>query len=333
MPTNWPPYLVSGARPPANEYDADIIILALNRFDDTLEAVESALSQLGSSFHVLVLDQGSDPSVRSRFATAFHGMVNLSYFATGQNLGVAGGRNLLTSLGHGRIIIGLDNDAQFSNPFVVANAIRKFDESGDLGALAFRILARDGAHLDLCSWGYPTELICRAESQFNTVTFVGAAHAIRRAAWHGAGGYDADLFFTWEEFDFCLRAISLGWIIRYDGSLSAIHKVSPEARVSWDERRTRFFVRNRLIIARKWNAPWAVLIPRICAYIIQGIQDHRLVSTTQGIIEAIRLDRSRPRVRMPPEMRDYLFHNDRKHRGSVLHQIWQALHAERRADA
>ena len=30
-------------------------------------------------------------------------------------------------------------------------------------------------------------------------------------AWQQAGGYDPKLFFCWEEFDFCLRAIALGW--------------------------------------------------------------------------------------------------------------------------
>jgi GT2 family glycosyltransferase len=333
MHTNAPTHLASGSLPPTYIYNVDIIILALNRFEDTLEAVESALSQLGASFHVLVLDQGSEPLIRSKFAAAFRGMANLSYFVTSTNLGVAGGRNLLTSFGNGRIIIGLDSDAEFTNPFVVADVVRKFDETEDLGALAFKILARDGLHLDLSSWGYPVQLIHRAESQFNTVTFVGAAHAIRRTTWTDAGGYDPDLFFTWEEFDFCLRAISLGWIVRYDGSISAIHKISPEARVSWSARRTRYFVRNRLIIARKWNASWAVLLPRISAYLYHGIRDHRFISTLQGIIEAIQLDRSRPKTIMPPEMREYLFHNDEKHRGSLLRQIIQALQTGARADA
>jgi GT2 family glycosyltransferase len=325
MHTNRSQNLVSGSLPPSNDYDADVIILALNRFDETLEAVESALSQLGSSVHVLVLDQGSDPLIQSKFAAAFREMANLSFFVTNQNLGVAGGRNLLSSLGNGRIIIGLDNDAEFGNPFVVANAVRKFAESGDLGALAFKILARDRVNLDLCSWGYPPGLIQRAEDQFDTVTFVGAAHAIRRTAWTSAGGYDSDLFFTWEEFDFCLRAISLGWIVRYDGSLTAIHKVSPEARVPWNTHRTRFFVRNRLLIARKWSAPWAALVPRIGAYILRGVRDHRLVSTIQGIIEAAQLDRSRPKAVMPPEMRNYLFLNDGRYRNSLLRQIGRVL--------
>ncbi len=46
------------------------------------------------------------------------------------------------------------------------------------------------------------------------------------AAWEQAGGYDAKLFFCWEEFDFCLRAIALGWRIRYRGDIVIRHKVS-----------------------------------------------------------------------------------------------------------
>src|ERR1700722_4859279 len=48
---------IVGRRPPIDAYDADIIILSLNRLAETIEAVQSALAQRGISFHVTVLDQ------------------------------------------------------------------------------------------------------------------------------------------------------------------------------------------------------------------------------------------------------------------------------------
>ena len=105
----------------------------------------------------------------------------------------------------------------------------------------------------MSSWGYPTSLLPRAGESFDTVTFVGAGHAIRRAAWDG---YDEALFFCWEEFDFCLRAIERGWRIRYRGDIAVRHKVSPEQRVAWSGTRWFHFVRNRLYIERKWGAGW-----------------------------------------------------------------------------
>ena len=107
---------------------------------------------------------------------------------------------------------------------------------------------RPGATRPAC-WPAP-------EESFDAVTFVGAGHAIRRAAWDDAGGYDAQLFFCWEEFDFCLRAIARGWRIRYRGDIVIRHKVSGERRVAWSGDRWFYYVRNRLYIERKLGRTW-----------------------------------------------------------------------------
>src|SRR5271156_6351976 len=121
------PALKLGRYPPSTAYDADIIILTRNRLSDTIEAVDSALAQQNLRFHVCLLDQGSDASVQIQFFDAFKNHRNFGYFGVAGNLGVAGGRNFLSSLGNGRIIIGLDNDAVFANALVAAGAVRSFE--------------------------------------------------------------------------------------------------------------------------------------------------------------------------------------------------------------
>ena len=317
---------------PAGPYDADIIILALNRFSETLEAVASARCQRGAACHVWVLDQGSAPELRAGFAATFQGLDNLSFYLAERNLGVGGGRNFLSGLGHGRIIVALDNDAVFADADVVAGALAGFGRTPALGATGFRIMARDGVSFDRFSWGYPERLLARGRETFQTVTFVGAGHAIRRAAWNDAGGYDPALFFTWEEYDFCLRAIARGWLINYDGSLAVIHKVAPEARISWSAERTRYFVRNRLLIARRWNASWIALLPRSLGYLIRGARERRLLPTLAGIIGAVRDDAGQARQTMNATMRAYLSRHDARHRGSLLarlrHEVWRQMVAE-----
>jgi len=262
--------LVAGNQPPAGAYDADIIILSLNRPAETQAAVHSALAQQGGMFHIIVLDQGSDPQAVTALSRCFSKATNFSLYATEINLGVAAGRNLATSLGHGRIIVALDNDAVFKGKMVVARALDRFRQKPDLGALGFNVLSADGVRPDRFSWGYPARLIARFKEFFDTTTFVGAGHAIRRLTWNMAGGYDPGFFFTWEEYDFCLAAIALNWRICYDGSLEVIHNVSPHARIAWSAARMTYFVRNRLIIGRKWGASWIALAPRIAGYLVKG---------------------------------------------------------------
>lgn len=309
------PRLIAGHRPTPDAYDADIIILALNRLAETTEAIKSALAQRGLACHVTVLDQGSEPEILEALARTFAKARNFALYTTPKNLGVAGGRNLATSLGHGQIILALDNDATFSHEWIAARAWRAFRYKPALGALGFAILAADGLTPDKSSWGYPSRLLARFKERFETTTFVGAGHAIRRVTWVAAGGYDPAFFFTWEEYDFCLKAIALNWRIEYDGALTVLHKVSPGARIGWDAARMTHFVRNRLIIGRKWGASWLGLTPRILGYLVKALRNGCFPAALEGIAAAFRADPPQRR-KMSPAMRHYLYLNETRHRGS-----------------
>ena len=303
-------YVVTDA--PEGRYDADILILSLDRAEETVAAIASALAQTGASRHVIVVDQGSSPAALARITAVVAGRADATLVSAGRNLGVAGGRNL-ASLGHGRVLVALDNDAEFEDATTVARAVAALDVAPALAAIGFRIVVDATGADDLSSWGYPLALLPRAAMRFETTTFVGAGHAIRRAAWDAAGGYDHALFFCWEELDFCLRAVALGWRVVYRGDLVVRHKVSPEHRVAWSGERWFYFVRNRIYIARKWDAGWGGLLPRIMAYALKGARNRMLWQTLRAVVAAGRMQMT-PRP-MPAPMRVYLADHDAAHRG------------------
>jgi GT2 family glycosyltransferase len=319
--------LVAGApAPPDRDYDVDIVILALERAEETLAAIASASRQTGVSLHVVVLDQGSCPRTLQRLAEAVEGRRDVTLLAAACNLGVAGGRNLITGVGHGRVIVALDNDAEFADPSTVARMVAALDAEPRLGAVGCRIVRyADGAD-DLSSWGYPAALLPCAGECFDAVTYVGAGHAILRKVWEQAGGYDSRLFFCWEEFDFCLRAIALGWRIRYRGDIVIRHKVCTEQRVGWSAERWFFFVRNRIYIERKLGRGWLGLVPRIAGYLLKGIRNFRTAQTVRAVLAAAAMSpRSRRSQRglrtMPAAARSYLIRNDRAQRGSPARRL------------
>jgi len=299
--------------PPVGDYDADVLILALDRVEETVAAIASALAQTGVSRHVVVVDQGSCPAALARIAAAVAGRADVTLASAGGNLGVAAGRNLAASLGHGRVVVALDNDAEFADATTLARAVAVLDAAPELGAIGFRIVLHASGADDLSSWGYPLALLPRAGEVFDAATFVGAGHAIRRAAWEVAGGYDPLLFFCWEELDFCLRAVAAGWRVQYRGDLVVRHKVSAERRMTWSGERWYYSVRNRIYIARKWNAGWVELLPRIAAYFVKGLRNRLLWQTLRGVAVAARMPVA-PRP-MPAAMRRYLAQHDRAHRG------------------
>jgi GT2 family glycosyltransferase len=314
--------LVAGAAfPPDGYYDADIIILALDRVQETMAAILSACDQTHASTHIFVLDQGSRPEALAALAAVVGNRPNVTLLAVDENLGVAGGRNLITALGHGHIVVALDNDAEFAAADTVACMLAALDAEPRLAAIGCRIVRHaDGAD-DLSSWGYPAALLPCAGESFDAVTYVGAGHAIRRIAWQQAGGYDSRLFFCWEEFDFCLRAIALGWGIRYRGDIVIRHRVAPEQRVGWHAARWFYFVRNRLYIERKLGHGWVALAPRVAGYLLKGARNRRPIETLRAILAATDMaPRSRSRS-MSQAGTLYLSRNDRAHRGSLLRRL------------
>ena len=225
------------------------------------------------------------------------GRDDVSLVALGRNHGVAGGRNRGTALGHGRVIVGLDNDAVFATPNTLARLVAAVDVEADIGAVGCRILQFATGDDDLSSWGYARHLLPHAGEKFDTATFVGAGHAIRRAAWDEAGGYDEALFFCWEELDFCTRARARGWRVRYRGDIVVRHKVSPEHRVAWSGVRWFYFVRNRLYIGRKYGANWVELLPRLVVYLVRACRDGALRQAVRGAAAAVNLSRGSGRGR------------------------------------
>jgi GT2 family glycosyltransferase len=283
--------------PPAGSYDADVVILSLDRAEDTAAAIHSALAQTGVTRHVFVVDQGSRPENLEALAAAIAGHRDASLVALGCNYGVAGGRNRGTALGHGRVIVGLDNDAEFDTPDTLARLIAALDAEPTIAAIGCRIVRDATGDDDRSSWGYARRLLRHAGANFDATTFVGAGHAIRRAAWDDAGPYDEALFFCWEELDFCARARARGWRVRYRGDIVIRHKVSAEQRVAWSGVRWFYFVRNRLYVGRKLGASWVGLLPRLGIYLVRALRDGALRQALRAVPAAINLSRGSGRGR------------------------------------
>jgi len=319
---------IAGAHGPVRPVDADVIILAMDRAEETVAAIASARAQQDVAKHVWILDQGSSAEALARIAAAVAGTEDATLMRADRNHGVAGGRNRATALGAARVVFALDNDAEFGSPTTLAQAVAAIDASPDVGAIACRILVHATDEDDLSSWGYPTALLERSADTFDAATFVGAGHALRRADFDAAGAYDDALFFTWEEFDLAWRLMNMGRRIVYRGDIVVRHKVSPEHRFAWNGTRWHHFVRNRLYVALKHGASPVALLPRYLAYQLKGARNGVLVQGLKAGPAALAMaHRFRPRpgtghlYGMPATTRRYLARTDAAHRGGVLQRL------------
>ncbi|MFN6178053.1 MAG: glycosyltransferase family 2 protein [Flavobacteriales bacterium] len=91
----------------------------------------------------------------------------------------------------------------------------------------------------------------------------GACMLIRSGAFHGAGGFDADLFAHMEEIDLCWRLRRQGWTIGYTPT-AVVHHVGGGSLGYGSPRKTYLNFRNSLIVlTRNLNVPfWWVQVFR-----------------------------------------------------------------------
>lgn len=273
-------------QPNATAAQVDVIILSWNRVPDTIAAIGSALEQQGVAKRVWVVDQGSSPDEleKLRDFVARHPEVHLEEL--GHNVGVAAGRNVASRLGSAPYIVALDNDAVFDGDEALARAVRYLEARPELAAIAFRILNFFTRENDDSSWGYPDLLRPRAEQEFYTTRFVGAGHAIRRAAFEAAGGYDDSLFFFLEEIDLCYRFLNLGYKVKYVPQVVILHKVSPERRVDWSGGRYYYATRNRLYMNYKYGTPLPKIAASALAWTIRGARNGLLGPALRSVRDA-----------------------------------------------
>lgn len=269
-------------------YDVDIVILSLNRTDLTIETIQNVLKQQNVSFKVWVIDQGSsDENIHKlrNIAAAYPTLLNLEEL--GKNHGVPGGRNIGARLGSGEIVVNVDNDAEFASPRALADVVHLFQEDPSLGAVGFRVKNYYTNQDDELSWAYPKAQKQQRESPFTTTRFAGGASAIRRAAFKQAGGFDAKLFFYWEELDFSYQIINLGYKITYYPEIIVLHKVSPELRVNWHSTRYYYYARNAVWINFKYYQSFLSTIGLTIGYLLKGILNRVSSQAIRGCTDGL----------------------------------------------
>ena len=126
---------------PDGSYDADVVILSLDRPQETEAAIRSALAQTGVSRHVFIVDQGSragdSGATRRRGCRAGRCHPGGARLATTASPAAA---IAAPPLGHGRVIVGLDNDAEFADAHTLARAVAALDADPTLAAIGCRIV-------------------------------------------------------------------------------------------------------------------------------------------------------------------------------------------------
>jgi glycosyltransferase involved in cell wall biosynthesis len=235
--------------------NATVVITTKNRRDDLRRAIASAIRQ-DIPLEILVIDDGSTDGtaemVRSDFRQA-------RVVRSEQSRGLIVQRTEAAKLATTPVIVSIDDDAEFSMPHVVSQALDDLDHP-QVGAVAIPYI--NDRQDQILRHRAPDDA-----EVYVTDSFTGTAHALRRDVFLRLGGYRAALFHQGEERDYCVRLLEAGFFTRLGRSDPILHHESPRR----DLRRMDLYGRRNDVLFAWHNVPAAALVPQLLGTTARGL--------------------------------------------------------------
>src|SRR4051794_23677222 len=104
--------------------DATILITSKDRRDELRVAIDSAVRQTGADIEVLVIDDGSSDGTSAMVAEEFP---EVRLVRNDRPTGYPHARNQAAALATAPVIVTIDDDAEFSDPWIVCNTLAACD--------------------------------------------------------------------------------------------------------------------------------------------------------------------------------------------------------------
>lgn len=232
---------------------ATVVITTRNRKEMLQPAIASALSQHGE-IEVLVMDDastdGSADMVKRTFPT-------VRVVTSRHRCGLIVQRNRAAKLANAPVIFSLDDDAIFTSPNIVSQALPYFRDER-VGALALPLInIIDGIEREFYA-GRPTQ----QDAFWVMHTFTGAAYAVRRDLFLSLGGFQGHLFHWGEEPEYSQRMLDSGRVVRLASTDPVHHFPAAEGR---HKRGKNVWLYRNMILASWYTAPRSLLVPVLAA--------------------------------------------------------------------
>jgi GT2 family glycosyltransferase len=220
---------------PSAEQSVSLVLITYNRELDIRQSLEALVPLASTVREIIVVNNASTDGTAAVLRDFAARIPTLRVIDAGSNLGVAGGRNLGMRAAAGELLVILDDDAEFLVPDFAARIAARFAQDDSLGAVALKIVDGEGG-VRRNEFPHPNKSLPR-DLEFEVSYFVGAGHAIRRAALDVVGYYPEEFFYSQEEIFLCTALVEAGYRITYFPDVTVRH---------WQSGAGRF------VSARKW---------------------------------------------------------------------------------
>ena len=245
-----------------------MLIHNLNRALALERCLSSVANQTYRPLEVVILEAGSTDDSPRVVEEACKGLrragIEARVVACPQ-MGVAASRNLAARHASGDLLFFVDNDAAFTSPDCLCQAVKLFPGRRRLGLVSFQVLKANTNEFDPWAWVFRRPLAIWSEREFKTFTF-NDGFCVRANAFWEAGGFWEHLQYGREEEDLGLALVDKGWDMLYSPAVTIRHYPEPKGRLSLAERRFTELRNGILVLWRRIPIPVALLAiaGRIC---------------------------------------------------------------------
>lgn len=258
-----------------------IVVLNWNSREMTEQCLQSLLAMEGSSFEILVVDNGSrDGSVeylRNRFP-------QIQVIANGRNLGFAAGCNvgIRQGLAEDADFILLVNNDTIIDPSLLSELLAEAQRSPKAGILSPKIYYYDpndaiwwvgGTYSCWTGLARHIDLRKKDSGKYDTPRDLdwatGCVMLLRGEALRAAGMFDEQFFGNGEDLDLSLRMRQLGYVVRYVPAARVWHREGIDYKKNVGEYVRSFtLIRNLLWVMHKHAKPyqWLTFWPIFAGY-------------------------------------------------------------------
>lgn len=177
-----------------------VIIPCYNQGQYLEAAVESLLAQTYSDFETIIINDGSTDETTVRLLQTMQQPNGLLLHTP--NRGPAAARNTGIQQAKGQFILPLDADDRIA-PTFLEKTVPILEQQPEVGIVYTQaeLFGDQTGRFDLPPYRFPDILL--GNMIFNTSLY-------RKADWAKAGGYNANMVWGWEDYDFWLALLELG---------------------------------------------------------------------------------------------------------------------------
>ncbi|MDM8553171.1 glycosyltransferase [Desulfococcaceae bacterium HSG7] len=180
-----------------------VIIPCYNQGHYVDEAVDSVLEQTYNDFEIIIVNDGSTDKFTADLLNSYQKPETKVIHKTNQ--GLASARNNGIKAAQGEYILPLDADDKIGKEYL-AEAVKVLDNNPGIGIVYCNaeVLGKAGK-----KWALPEYSL--EEMLIDNIIF--CSSFFRRKDWEEIGGYDPEMKYGWEDYDFWLALIEKGLLV------------------------------------------------------------------------------------------------------------------------